>query len=83
MENYLKIIKTLFKGREDVFAIRWERKGKAGYMPAYNFDWNEFLAHKTKGGNLKNFLNKQYASLTDGRVASHLNGKEVIGSTPY
>ena len=48
MENYLKIIKTIFKGREDVFAIRWEREGKTGYMPAYNFDWNEFLMHKKK-----------------------------------
>ena len=64
MENYLKIIKTIFKGREDVFAIRWEREGKTGYMPAYNFDWNEFLMHKKKGGNLKNFSNKQFASLT-------------------
>ncbi len=72
MENNLEILKTLFKGREDVFAIRWEKDGKAGYMPAYDFDWNEFLGHKAKGGNLKNFPNKQYASLTDGRIANHL-----------
>ncbi len=45
-------------------------------------DWNEFLVHKAKGGNLKNFANKQYASLTDGRIANHLNGKEIIGIYP-
>jgi hypothetical protein len=78
----LKIIKTLFEGREDVFAIRWEREGKAGYMPVYNFDWNEFLAHKAKGGNLKNFANKQHASLTDGGLANHLNGKEIVAIYP-
>lgn len=49
MENNIEIIKTLFKGREDVFAIRWEKDGKAGYMPAYNFDWNEFLGIRLKG----------------------------------
>ncbi len=63
MENNLEILKTLFKGREDVFAIRWERNGKAGYMPAYDFDWSDFFAHKANGGNLKSFANKEYASL--------------------
>ncbi len=82
MENNLEILKTLFKGREDVFAIRWERNGKAGYMPAYDFDWSDFFAHKANGGNLKSFANKEYASLTDGRIANHLNGKEIIGIYP-
>ncbi len=82
MENNLEILKALFKAREDVFAILWEREGKVGYIPAYNFDWNEFLAHKAKGGNLKNFADKQYAPLTDGRLANHVNGKEIIGIYP-
>jgi hypothetical protein len=34
----IQIFKSLFKGREDVFAIRWEKGNKAGYMPAYFFD---------------------------------------------
>ena len=40
MEYDLEIFKSIFKGREDVFAIRWERDGKSGYMPAYHLDWN-------------------------------------------
>ena len=29
---------NLFKGREDVFALRWEKGSKGGYMPAYSYD---------------------------------------------
>ena len=34
------LFNSLFKGREDVFAIRWERDDKNGYMPAYILDWD-------------------------------------------
>src|SRR3954453_7272847 len=82
MDSELIIFKSLLKGREDVFAIRWEREGKSGYMPVYNLDWGKFTEHKAKGGTLKNFPNKQYAELTDERIINHLSGKEVIGMYP-
>jgi hypothetical protein len=31
----LNVYMSLFRGRQDVFAIRWERDGGSGYMPAY------------------------------------------------
>ncbi|MCB0397747.1 MAG: hypothetical protein KDD36_13915 [Flavobacteriales bacterium] len=31
----LNLFKSLFKGREGVFAVRWEKGSKNGYMPAY------------------------------------------------
>lgn len=34
----INAIRTLFRGREDVFAVRWEKSGKSGYMPAYQYD---------------------------------------------
>ena len=37
-DDRLNLYKSLFKGREDVFAIRWEKGGKSSYMPAYGFD---------------------------------------------
>lgn len=44
MENSQKIavFKSLFKGREDVFATRWEKDNKSGYMPAYFYDLYHF-----------------------------------------
>lgn len=82
MAQNLKILKSLFKGREDVFAIRWERDGKSGYIPAYILDWDQFKIHKTKGGTLKDFKNKEYAPLTDQRMLNHLSGKEIVGVYP-
>ena len=36
-ENFstqIQLIKSVFKGREDVFAVRWEKETKSGYMPS-------------------------------------------------
>jgi len=35
LKSQIEIFKSVFKGREDVFAIRWEKGNKSGYMPAY------------------------------------------------
>ncbi|MEJ7912502.1 MAG: DEAD/DEAH box helicase family protein [Chitinophagaceae bacterium] len=78
----LEIFNSLFKGRSDVFAIRWDREGKSGYTPAYILDWNEYKLHKTNGGTLKDFTNKHYAPLTEKRMLNHLEGKEIIGLYP-
>jgi len=32
MKDQLNLYKSLFKGREDVFALRWEKSGKSNYM---------------------------------------------------
>ena len=36
--EYISLFKSIFCGRQDVYAIRWEKEGKAGYMPAYKVD---------------------------------------------
>jgi len=35
LPNQIQHFKSVFKGREDVFPIRWEKESKSGYMPAY------------------------------------------------
>ena len=78
----IQIFLSLFKGREDVFAIRWEKDGKSGYMPVYDLNWNEFSKHKARGGTLKDFADKRFSNLTEERIVNHLAGKEVIGLYP-
>lgn len=34
----LQLYKSLFKGREDVYAIHWSKGSKSGYMPAKFYD---------------------------------------------
>ncbi len=81
-EEQLNVFLSLFRGREDVFAIRWERDSQSGYMPAYDLNWDEFARHKAKGGTLKDFPNKSFSRLTRQRLLNHLSGKEIIGLYP-
>jgi len=30
----LALFRSLFRGREDVYAVRWEKGGMSGYSPA-------------------------------------------------
>ena len=38
LHEQVQLFKSVFKGRADVFAIRWEKGNKSGYMPAHTFD---------------------------------------------
>ncbi|WP_445735317.1 TOTE conflict system archaeo-eukaryotic primase domain-containing protein [Mariniflexile sp.] len=78
----LQIFKFLFKGREDVFAVRWEKGSKSGYMPAVFYDPYRFRTHKMNGGTFQNFNEKSYLKLTDEQIQKHLDGFHQIGIYP-
>lgn len=78
----ISIFKSLFKGREDVFAVRWDKDNKGGYMPAYRYDPYLYRVHKMKGGTFQNYKDKTYLHLTDTDVKKHLNGEQLIGVYP-
>ena len=73
---------SIFMGRTDVFARRWEKDNRSGYSPAYKFDWNEFNAHRRRGGSLKDFENKELVPLTTEVIKNHLLGMHVVGIYP-
>ena len=82
MNEKLTIFKSLFKGREDIYATRWEKGNKNGYSPAYTFDPYHYKAHRMKGGTFQNYDNKQFQILTDGQIIKHLEGEQLIGLYP-
>ncbi|WP_439694607.1 DEAD/DEAH box helicase family protein [Mucilaginibacter sp. AW1-7] len=81
-DDRLNLYKSLFKGREDVFALRWEKGGKSSYMPAYSFDPNRYRLHQMKGGTFQTFTDKTYLALTDDHLIKHLKGEQVVGLYP-
>ena len=81
-ELQIKLMMTLFGGRPDVYARRWEKEGRSGYSPAYEFNWDEFLSHKRLGGSLKNFENKRQLALSPEVIRKHLLGSHTIGIYP-
>ena len=82
LSNQIQIFKSVFKGRDDVFAVRWEKGNKSGYMPAYFYDPYMYRAHKMKGGNFQNYTDKKYLKLTDKEIEKHLKGEQLIGIYP-
>ncbi|MBI5421318.1 MAG: DEAD/DEAH box helicase family protein [Parcubacteria group bacterium] len=81
-EQQFGLFMSLFRGRTDVYARRWEKEGKSGYSPAYDFDWDEFMAHKRRGGSMKDFENKKLIPLTREVIKKHLIGQHVVGMYP-
>lgn len=80
--HHIELFKSLFKGREDVFALRWEKNGKSGYMPAYFYDPYRFRQHKMNGGTFQNFADKKYKALSDQEIGRHLKGEQLVGLYP-
>ena len=78
----IKLYKCLFRGRKDIYAIRWEKDGKSGYMPAYKVDWTDYNKHKAQGGTFKNYKNKEHLLFDNQAIESHLSGKETCGIYP-
>lgn len=78
----ITLFRSLFKGREDVFAVRWEKGNKSGYMPAVFYDPYRFQAHKMNGGTFQNFTEKSYLKQTDEQIQKHLDGFHQIGVYP-
>ena len=72
----IKLFMSLFKGREDVFAKRWENKNKgtAGYSPFCLNECKSGLCRKPKG-KCTDCIHKAYAELDEKVVGDHLRGR--------
>jgi superfamily II DNA or RNA helicase len=81
-KQQIELFMSLFQGRSDVYARRWEKDGRSGYSPAYEFDWDEFMLHKRRGGSMKDFENKRLLPLTEDVIHGHLTGQHIIGVYP-
>ena len=82
LKSQIDLFKSVFKGREDVFAVRWEKGNKSGYMPAYLYDVYRYRIHKMKGGTLQNFTEKTFLPYNEEQIAKHLRGQQLIGIYP-
>ena len=80
--NNVKLFKSVFAGRDDVFAVRWEKGNKSGYMPAYFYDPYRYRSHKMNGGTFQNYADKEYLPFTEKEIEKHLNGEQHIGVYP-
>jgi hypothetical protein len=81
-QEQLALFRSLFKGREDIFAIRWEKENKSGYMPACFYDPYRYRTHKIKGGTFQNFTEKKHLPFFDTELWKHLVGEQMARIYP-
>ncbi|MCL1965428.1 MAG: DUF1653 domain-containing protein [Firmicutes bacterium] len=76
---------SLFAGRDDVFAKRWENapKGSAGYIPVCYNEWTP-ACPKTGGGKMKcgDCPNHNFVTFDAAAVEKHLKGQWTAGVYP-
>ena len=78
-QEKVDLFRSLFKGREDVFARRWYSKtsGKAGYQPVCQNEWTPMCDKRTF--KCADCPNRHFSPLTDNDIYRHLEGKDADG----
>ena len=79
LQEKVDLFRSLFKGREDVFARRWYSKtsGKVGYQPVCQNEWTPLCDKRTF--KCADCPNREFSSLTDNDIYRHLEGKDADG----
>ncbi|MGN1305044.1 MAG: TOTE conflict system archaeo-eukaryotic primase domain-containing protein [Oscillospiraceae bacterium] len=84
----IKLFRSLFKGRENIYALRWHnvKTGKSGYSPVCSNKWTPGVCNMqtVKCADCKY---RSFAHLDDKAIHAHLSGKDklcrdVIGIYP-
>lgn len=80
LEEKVALFRSLFRGREDVFARRWYSRttDKSGYQPVCLNEWNRTLCDKKKF-KCAECPHRQFKTLSYEDVYKHLEGKHPDG----
>jgi superfamily II DNA or RNA helicase len=77
------LFRRLFRGRTDVFPVRWESKttGKSGYAPACGNEWRPGVCEKPRI-KCSDCPNRSFIPLSDAVIYGHLAGEHTVGVYP-
>ena len=82
-EQKIALFRSLFRGREDVYAVRWESPdGRHGYSPVSQRDWKAYNAASPDDRKRVDKETRKYLPLTDQAIHNHLAGKQTLGIYP-
>ncbi len=82
-DEKVALFRRLFRGRADVFPLRWESTstGKAGYAPACSNEWRPGVCDKPRI-KCSECGHRQLIPLSDMVIFNHLAGKHTVGVYP-
>lgn len=79
----IELFRSLFRGREDVYARRWDNPdGRSGYSPAALKDWKAINSSRPEDRKKVDQHTRKFLPLTNLVIENHLLGKETIGVYP-
>jgi superfamily II DNA or RNA helicase len=79
----IALFRSLFKGRDDVYAVRFEASnGASGYAPASIRDWEALRGLPANQRRKRDKETRQLLPLTDAVIHEHLSGKSTVGVYP-
>jgi len=82
-EKKIALFRSLFRGREDAYAVRWEgRNGRYGYSPAGAMDWRAIHAARPEDRKKVARKTRMLHPLSDDAIRNRLTGKQTIGIYP-
>ncbi len=82
-EQKIAVFRSLFRGREDVFALRWEAPdGRHGYSPKAERDWTAYYASRPEDRKRVDKETRRYIPPSDQAIHDHLAGKQTVGVQP-
>jgi hypothetical protein len=75
----IALFRSLFRGREDVYAQRWERAdGRSGYSPAAIKDWKAINKSRPEDRKKVDQKTRKFLPVTDAVIESHLLGNRSL-----
>ena len=82
-EHKVALFRRLFRGRSDVYPIRWESKssGKSGYSPACANEWRAGVCEKPRI-KCSDCGHRSLIPLSDEIIYKHLSGEQTLGVYP-
>lgn len=83
LDEKIKLYRSLFYGRNDVFALRWDNESKNthGYKPYCINEWKHGICNKSEI-KCSDCDFRKFKSLEDKDIIEHLSGKKTIGLYP-
>ena len=82
VEEKIRLFRSLFRGREDLYARRFEsrKSGKAGYAPACANEWVRGVCEKPRIA-CAECPHRRFLPITDAVIRRHLSGEDGAGNS--
>jgi hypothetical protein len=82
-EAKIALFRSLFRSREDVYAVRWQRAdGRSGYSPRAKRDWKAYLSSEAADRRTVDRETRALLPLNDDVIGQHLRGEITVGVYP-